>query len=134
MSRMPDSAAMICCVRRASLADSSVGRASASSKPLEWIDCAPPSAAASTCTATRTTLLRGCWAVRVLPPVWAWKRRAIARGSVAPKRSRMMCAHSERAARNLATSSMRLLWALKKNDRRGPKRFTSSPAARAAST
>ena len=134
MSRMPDSAAMICCVRRASFADSSVGRASASSKPLEWIDCAPPSAAASTCTATRTTLLRGCWAVRVLPPVWAWKRRAIARGSVAPKRSRMMCAHSERAARNLATSSMRLLWALKKKDRRGPKRFTSSPAARAAST
>ncbi len=46
----------------------------------------------------------------------------------------MMCAHSERAARNFATSSIRLLWALKKNDRRGPKRSTSSPAASAAST
>ena len=131
---MPDSAAMTCCVRRASLADSSVGSASASSKPLEWIDWAPPSAAASTCTATRTTLLRGCWAVSVLPPVWAWKRSVMARGSVAPKRSRMMWAHRERAARNFATSSIRLLWALKKNDSRGPKRSTSRPAARAAST
>jgi hypothetical protein len=38
----PDSHAMICCVRSASVADSSVGSASASSRPLQWSDCAPP--------------------------------------------------------------------------------------------
>ena len=130
----PDSAAITCWVRSASLAEVSVGSASASSKPLVWIDCAPPSAAASTCTATRTTLFSGCWAVSVEPPVWAWKRSIMARGSVAPKRSRMISAQSERAARNLATSSRKLLCALKKNDRRRPKRSTSRPAASAAST
>ena len=55
-----------------------------------WIDCAPPLAAESACTATRTTLFSGCWAVSVDPPVCAWKRSACARGLVAPKRSRMI--------------------------------------------
>jgi len=57
-----------------------------------------------------------------------------AREFVAPKRSRMRCAQSRRAARNLATSSRKSLCALKKNDRRWPKRLTSSPASIAAST
>ena len=53
---------------------------------------------------------------------------------VAPKRSRMMRAHSRRAARNLAISSRKSLWALKKNDSRWPKRLTSRPASIAAWT
>ncbi len=131
---MPASAAITCWVRSASLALASVGSASASSKAFEWIDWAPPRAAASTCTATRTTFTYGCWAVSVLPPVWAWKRSLIERSSAAPKRSRMMFAQRVRAARNLATSCSRSLWALKKKDSRGAKRSTSSPAASAAST
>ena len=46
----PLSAAMICCVRSAIRADSSVGSASASSRPLQCSDCVPPSTAASACT------------------------------------------------------------------------------------
>ena len=65
----PLSAAMICCVRSAIRADSSVGRASASSRPLQCSDCVPPSTAASACSATRTILLSGCRAVSVLPAV-----------------------------------------------------------------
>ncbi len=90
--------------------------------------------AASAWTATRTTLLSGCWAVRVAPLVWAWKRSAWLRGSRAPKRSRMIPAHSERAARNLATSSKKSLLTLKKKERRGPKESTSRPASTAACT
>ena len=79
-------------------------------------------------------LFSGCWAVRVDPPVWVWKRRSLERSSLAPKRSVMILAHIRRAARNLATSSKRLLWAFQKNDSRGAKASTSSPAANAAST
>jgi hypothetical protein len=46
----------------------------------------------------------------------------------------MMRAHIRRAARNLATSSRRLLWALKKNESCGAKSSTSCPASRAAAT
>ncbi len=123
---------MICCVRSAIVAASSVGSASASSRPLQCSDCAPPSTAASACSATRTMLLSGCCAVSVLPAVCAWKRNCIARGFVTPNRSRMMRAHSRRAARNLAISSRKSLCALKKKDRRWPSRFRSRPASRAA--
>ena len=74
----------------------------------------PPSTAARACSVTRTTLLSGCCAVSVEPPVWLWKRIIQLFGFLAPKRSRMIRAHSLRAARNLATSSKRSLWALKK--------------------
>ena len=60
---------MICCVRSASRADSSVGSDSASSLPLVCSDCAPPSTAASACMETRTTLTSGCCAVSVDPAV-----------------------------------------------------------------
>ena len=60
-------------------------------------------------------LLRG---QSVLPAVWVWKRSCCARGLVAPNRSRMIRAHSRRAARNFATSSRKSLCALKKNDSR----------------
>jgi hypothetical protein len=47
----------------------------------------------------------------------------------------MIFAHMRRAARNLATSSKRLLWAFQKKLSRGAKSSTSrGPAARAAST
>ncbi len=79
-------------------------------------------------------LFSGCWAVRVDPPVWVWKRSSLDRSSLAPKRSVMIFAHIRRAARYLATSSNRLLWAFQKNDNRGAKASTPSPAASAAST
>ncbi len=78
-------------------------------------------------------LFSGCCAVSVEPPVCAWKRRASARGFVAPKRSRMIRAHSRRAARNFATSWKKSLCALKKKDRRAPKSSGERPAATAAS-
>jgi len=45
----------------------------------------------------------------------------------------MIRAQSRRAARNLATSWKKWLWALKKNDSRSPKSSGESPAAMAAS-
>ena len=118
---------MICCVRSAMRAASSVGSASASSRPLVCSDCVPPSTAASAWIATRTMLLSGCCAVSVQPAVWVWKRSIMARGFVAPKRSRMMRAHSRRAARNFAISSRKSLCALKKNDSRGPSAIHVEP-------
>jgi hypothetical protein len=83
--------------------------------------------------ATRTTLLRGCCAVSVTPPVWVWNlMRQLA--SDAAKRSRISREKIRRAARNLATSSNRSLCAAKKKDRRGANRFTSRPVDRARST
>ena len=79
-------------------------------------------------------LFSGCWAVSVDPPVCVWNRSIFDRSSFAPNRSVMIRAHIRRAARNFATSSKRLLCALKKNDSRGANSSTSSPAAIAAST
>src|SRR5262249_6184094 len=93
-----------------------------------------PGAAESACSATRTTLTSGCWAVSVEPAVCVWKRRRHDFGSFAPKRSRAISAQRVRAARNLATSSKKLEWALKKNDRRGAKSSIARPRASAAST
>ena len=121
-------------MRNASSAEASVGSPSASSRELVWIDCAPPSTAASACSATRTTLFSGCWAVRVEPPVWVWKRSIQDRGSFAPKRSRMIFAQSRRAARNLATSSRKLLCALKKKEIWSANSSTSRPESIAACT
>ncbi len=121
-------------MRSAILAARSVGSASASSKPLVCSDWVPPQTAAKPCSATRTMLFSGCWAVSVTPPVCVWKRSIVAFGLVAPKRSRMMCAHMRRAARNLATSWKTLLWPLKKNASRGAKSSTSRPVSIAACT
>ena len=79
-------------------------------------------------------LTSGCWAWRVTPPVWVWKRIIWAFSSVAPKRSFMIFAHIRRTARNLAISWKTLLWPLKKKARRLPKRLTSRPAAMPPST
>src|SRR5437764_12015111 len=46
----------------------------------------------------------------------------------------MIVAHIRRAARNLATSSSRVVLATKKNDRRGAKSSTARPAPSAART
>ena len=83
---------------------------------------------------TRTTLLSTCCAVSVEPAVCAWNRIIIERSSFAPKRSFMSRAHIRRAARNLAISSKKLLWTLKKNDSRLANPSISSPALIAAST
>ncbi len=121
-------------MRSANVAAASVGSASASSNPFVWSDCVPPRTAASAWSVTRGTLTSGCWAASVEPAVWVWNRSIIAFGSVAPNRSRMISAHSRRAARNLATSSKRSLWALKKKESLLPKVSTSSPASSAART
>ena len=134
MSATPDSNASTCCVRSAIRTACSLGSASASSIEFVCSDWQPPRMAASACTVTRTMLFSGCWAVSMLPAVWAWKRSICERGSRAPKRSRMIRAHSRRAARNLAISSTRSLWALKKNESWGAKASTSRPASRAACT
>ena len=114
------------------MAECSVGSASASSNAFVWIDCAPPATAESAWIATRTMLFSGCCAVSVEPPVCAWKRSAWAFGFVAPKRSRMISAHSRRAARNFATSWKKWLCALKKNESRSPNSSGESPASTAA--
>ena len=121
-------------MRSARVADCSVGSASASSKPFVCSDWQPPAVAEKACSATRTTLFRGCCAVSVEPAVCAWKRSISERSSFAPNRSRIVRAHRRRAARNFATSTKTSLCALKKNDRRGASASTSSPAATAAST
>ena len=77
--------------------------------------------------AVRTMLLSGCWAVRLTPAVWEWKRICQERGSFAPKVSRISRAQMRRAARYLAISSKKSIWALKKNDSRGAKSSTSRP-------
>ena len=83
-SATPDSYAITCWVRSASLAVSSVGSASTSSRAFVWSDCVPPRTAASASIAVRTTLFIGCWAVSDTPAVCVWKRRRIASGVVAP--------------------------------------------------
>ena len=64
-------------------------------------------------------LLSGCCAVRLTPAVWVWKRICHERGFLAPKVSLSSRAQMRRAARYLAISSKKSIWALKKNDRRG---------------
>ena len=97
-------------------------------------DCVPPRTAASAWSVTRARLTSGCWAVSWTPAVWVWKRSICERGSAAPNSSRMMRAHSRRAARNLATSSSRVVRATKKNDSRGANSSTARPDSIAART
>ena len=94
----------------------------------------PPITAAIDWIATRTTLFSGCCAVNVLPPVWVWKRISLLASFFAPKRSVMIRYHMRREARNLATSSKKLLWPFQKKLSRGAKSSTSRPASTAAWT
>ena len=75
---------MICCVRRATRTASSVGSASASSKPFVCSDWVPPNTADNASVVVRTMLLSGCWAVSDTPAVWVWKRISSDRSSRAP--------------------------------------------------
>ena len=84
--------------------------------------------------ATRTMFTSGCWAVSCTPAVWVWKRSIIDLGFFAPNSSRMTRAQIRRAARNLATSSSRLVRETKKNANRGANSSTSWPEAMAAFT
>ena len=110
---------MTCWVRSASRAAFSVGSAMASSKELVCSDWVPPRTAPRPCSATRTRLTSGCWAVSCTPAVWVWKRSICDLGFLAPNSSRMMRAQIRRAARNFATSSSRVVRATKKKDSRG---------------
>jgi len=90
-------------------------------------DCAPPSTAASACSATRTMLFSGCCAVRLTPAVCVWKRISQLRGFRAPNVSRISRAQMRRAARSLAISSKKSLCTLKKKLSRGANESMSSP-------
>ena len=65
-------------------------------------------------------LLSGCWAVSDTPAVCVWKRISHERGFLAPNVSRSSRAQMRRAARYLAISSKKSIWALKK--KRQPRR------------
>ena len=106
-----------------------VGSASASSSELVCSDCVPPSTAPSAWSAVRTTLLYGCCAVSETPAVCEWKRSFSDRSSAAWNRSFITRAQIRRAARYLAISSKKSLWALKKNEMRGTNSSTSRPAS-----
>ena len=134
MLATPVSSARICWVRRAIVTACSVGRPSVSSMELVCSDWVPPSTAERACRATRTMLLWGCCAVREQPAVCACVRSIQERGSLAPNRSRITFAQMRRAARNLAISSKKSEWALKKNESLGAKVSTSSPASTQACT
>ena len=125
---------MICWVRSASFAASSVGSARTSSSAFVCSDWVPPSTAASASTAVRTTLFIGCCAVSETPAVCVWNRRRIDASSVAPYRSRSQRAQIRRAARYFAISSKKSMCALKKKDSPGAKRSTSSPRCCPSST
>ena len=84
--------------------------------------------------AVRTMFTSGCCAVSVAPPVCVWNRSIQLLGSFASNRSRMTRAHMRRAARNFAISSKKCMWQAKKNERRGAKSSTPSPASSAACT
>ncbi len=66
--------------------------------------------------------------MRLQPEVWQCVRSARDLGLVAPKPF-MSRAHSRRAARSLATSMKKFMPTAKKNDSRGAKASTSSPAS-----
>ena len=125
-SATPLSYASTCCVRSASSAVSAVGSASASSWALVCSDCVPPRTAARA--------------------AWRPERRCCRSAGQSRSRQRFACetasstsvgpaaesfahdpAHIRRAARNLATSSSRLLWLSKKNASRGAKRRCRGP-------
>jgi hypothetical protein len=125
----PDSSAMICWVRSATVTACSVGSANVSSIELVWSDCVPPRTPESAWRATRTTLFIGCCAVSVHPAVWVWNRSFHEFSSFAWNRSRMMRAHIRRAARYFAISSKKSMWALKKYDSRGANLSTGIPAS-----
>ena len=99
-----------------------------------WRLWVPPSTPASASIAVRTMFTSGCCAVSDTPAVCVWKRICNERSRSAPYRSRIHRAQIRRAARYLAISSKKSMWALKKNDSRGANSSTSRPAAIAAST
>ena len=76
----PLSKAMICWVRRAISTAFSEGRARASSIELVCRLWQPPRTPARASRAVRTMLISGCWAVRLQPAVWTWKRQSQERG------------------------------------------------------
>jgi hypothetical protein len=86
------------------------------------------------CMVVRTTLFSGWDAVSEHPAVWVWKRSHQERGFLAPKRSFITLAQMRRAARYLAISSNRSLWALKKKLSRGAKSSTLRLRSMAACT
>ena len=93
----------------------------------------PPSTPASAWIATRVRLFSGCWALRETPAVCVWKRIQVERSFSAPNRSPASLYQMRRAARNLAISSKKSLWLLKKKLSRGAKSSKRRPRAIASS-
>ena len=97
-------------------------------------DCVPPSTPASASIAVRVMLLSGCCAVSDTPAVCTCVRISHDFGLRAPNVSRSSRAQIRRAARYLAISSKKSIWALKKKLSRGAKSSTSSPRSTACCT
>ena len=135
MSATPDSWAMICWVRRARRAASSVGSAERLVARVGVQRLVPPSTAASAWSVTRTMLLSGCCAVSIEPAVWAWKRSIIERGSFALKRSFMMRGPQPPGGAELGDLLEEVVVGVEEEARAAPaKSSTSRPAVSAAST
>src|SRR2546426_3517822 len=124
----PVSWASTCWVRSAICAARSVGRARTSSIELVCSELVPPSPAAMASYAVRLMLFSTCWRVSDTPAVCVWKRSIQDFGSLAPYLSRIRCAHSRRAARNLAISSKKSMCESKKKERRGAEASDFQPA------
>mmetsp|Transcript_15962 Transcript_15962/g.48750 ORF Transcript_15962/g.48750 Transcript_15962/m.48750 type:complete len:202 (-) Transcript_15962:784-1389(-) len=120
------------CVLRATRAESSVGKPTASSKELVCRLCVPPRVAASASIVVRTTLLSGSCSVRDHPDVWQWVRRRRDLGLVGWNRAWTSSAQSWRAARSLATSAKKSMPMPKKKDRRGATASGGTPRSCAA--
>ena len=119
-STTPVSWAMICCVRRASVAASVVGSASASSSELVCSELVPPSTPASACSVVRTTLLYGCCAVSEHAGGLRVEAQLPASARIARRTGRASPAPRCGAPRGyFAISSKKSLCALKKNEMRG---------------
>ena len=116
---------------RAMRAAVSLGSAIASSNELVWRLCVPPSTAASASTVVRTMLLYGSCSVSDTPDVWQCVRSMSEPGFFGSN-SRMIRAHSKRAARSLATSMKKFMPIAKKKERRPANLSTSRPRSSAA--
>ncbi len=129
--QVPDSCWSSNWVLRAMRAEKSVGSARASSSALVCSDWVWPCVAAIASTHVRVTLLKTSWAVSDQPEVCEWVRSDSDLAFFGSKFLTSL-AHSSRAARSLAISMKKFMPIAQKNESRGAKASTSSPASRPA--
>ena len=119
---------------RAMRAEKSVGSASASSSELVCSDWVWPWVAAIASTQVRVTLLKTSCAVRLQPEVWQWVRSDSDLGFLRIELLHELAPTAAAPARSLATSMKKFMPIAQKNESRGAKASTSSPASMPART